>query len=61
MVAVAKGIIMKDTNMPYVDAMLNLTKDWAKYPMQPMGMVKCTASTKAKVDVKNFDELKRNI
>ena len=28
--------------------------------MQCMGLVKRRASTKAKVDVKNFDELKRN-
>ena len=59
-IAVAKGIIMKDTSLPCVDAMSYLTKDWAKYLMQRMGLVKRRASTKAKVDVKNFDELKGN-
>ena len=48
-VAVANGIIMKDTSIPSVDAMSYLTKDWAKYPMLCMDLVKCRASTKAKV------------
>ena len=39
-IAVAKGIIMKDTSMPRVDATSYLTKDWAKYLMQCMGLVK---------------------
>ena len=59
-IAVAKGILMEDTSMPCADAMSYLTKDWAKYLMQRMGLVKRRASTKAKVDVKNFDELKGN-
>ena len=58
-IAVAKGILMEDTSMPCADAMSYLTKDWAKYLMQRMGLVKRRASTKAKVDVKNFDELKK--
>ena len=32
-IAVANGIIMKDTNMPFVNAMSYLTKDWEKYLM----------------------------
>ena len=35
-----------------------LTKHWAKYLLQRMGMVKQCGSTKAKVDVNNFEELK---
>ena len=60
MVAVAKGIIMKDTSMPCVDPMSYLAKDWVKYLMHHMGLVKHGARTKANVDVKNFDELKRD-
>ena len=59
-IAVAKGIIMEDTSMPCADAMSYLTKDWAKYLMQRMRLVKRRASMKAKVDVKNFDLLKGN-
>ena len=48
------------TSMAYADAMSYLTKDWAKYLMQRMGLVKqLRASTKAKVDIKNFDDLHR--
>ena len=31
---------MEDTSMPCADAMSYLTKDWAKYLMQHMGLVK---------------------
>ena len=50
---------MEDTSMAYADAMSYLTKDWAKYLMQRMGLVKRRASTKAKVDIKNFDDSHR--
>ena len=35
-----------------------LTKHWTKYLLQQMGMVKRHGSANAKVDVKNFEELK---
>ena len=35
-----------------------LTKQWAKYLMERMGLVKRRASTKAKVSLPNFDRLK---
>ena len=47
-VAVAKGIIMKDTSIPFVDAMSYLTEDWTKYLMQHMGLVERRARTKAR-------------
>ena len=36
-----------------------LNKDWARYVLQRMGMVKQKANTKAKVTVEDFDNLKR--
>ena len=36
-----------------------LSKHWAKYLMQCMGLVKRRASTKAKKDVKKFEEIKK--
>ena len=36
-----------------------LSKDWAKYVLHRMGLVKHRSSTKAKVDVSNFKELKK--
>ena len=36
---------------------VNLTKDWAKYLMHRMGLVKQRASTKAKVSIENFEEV----
>ena len=35
-----------------------LTKDWAKYVMKRMGYVKRRGSTKAKVNIKNFEEMR---
>ena len=35
-----------------------LTKEWARYVLQRIGMVKRSANTKTKVTVKGFDELK---
>ena len=55
-IASAKGIIMyKDPNLL---ARINLTKGWAKYLLHRMGYVKRKATSKAKVTVKNFEELK---
>ena len=36
-----------------------LTKEWARYILQRMRMVKCRANTKTKVIVEDFDELKK--
>lgn len=58
-IATGKGIVMdkaNDTSIASPD--IYLTKDWAKYLMKRMGMVKRRASTKAKTTVINFDELK---
>ena len=38
---------------------VNLTKDWAKYLMYHMGLVKRRASTKAKISIENFEEVKK--
>ena len=39
------------------DGKVELTKDWAKYLLSQMGFVKWKATTKAKVDVKEFEEI----
>ena len=44
-----------------MEEMLFLTKHWAKYLLQRMGMVKRRGNTKAKVTVENFEELKMAI
>jgi len=36
-----------------------LTKDWAKYVLQRMGFVKRKATTKAKINVQDFEEIKK--
>ena len=57
-IATGKGIVMdkaSDTSIASPD--IYLIKDWAKYLMKRMGMVKRRASTKAKTTVINFDEL----
>ena len=41
------------------DGKVKLTKDWAKYLLNKMGFVKRKATTKAKVDVKEFEEIKK--
>lgn len=38
---------------------VNLTKDWAKYLMYHMCLVKRRASTKAKISIENFEEVKK--
>ena len=55
-IATAKGILMyKDANLL---SGMNLAKGWAKYLLSRMGYVKRRATSKAKVTIKNFDELK---
>ena len=41
------------------DGKVELTKDWAKYLLSRMGFVERKATTKAKVDVKEFEEIKK--
>ena len=41
------------------DGKVELTKDWAKYLLSQMGFNKRKATTKAKVDVKEFEEIKK--
>ena len=60
-IATGKGIVMEkasDTSIASPD--IYLTKDWAKYLMKCMRMLKRRATTKAKttVTIINFDELK---
>ena len=60
-IVTGKGIVMdkiSDTSNASPDIDVYLTKDWAKYLMKHMGMVKRRASTKAKTTVINFNELK---
>ena len=52
MIAVGKGILMGHGKSE------ELTKDWARYMLQRMGMVKRKADTKAKVTMEDFDDLK---
>ena len=57
-IASAKGILMhKDANLLLG---IDLTKGWAKYLLNRMGYVKRKATSKAKVTVANFDELKED-
>ena len=53
------GIVMSQNPTLLVgDGKIELTKDWAKYLLHRMGFVKRKATTKAKVDVKEFEESK---
>ena len=60
-IAVAEGILLnKDANLLAANGGgIHLTKDWAKYLFKQMGLVKRKGNTKAKVDVEQFDEMKR--
>ena len=60
-IAVGEGILLnKDVNLLASNGGgINLTKDWAKYLFKRMGLVQRKGNTKAKVDVKNFDEMKK--
>ena len=52
-IAVGKGILMSHGKS------VELSKDWARYVLQQMGMVKWKANTKAKVTVEDLDVLKQ--
>ena len=59
-IAVGTGIVMKDQKFMACGGQdVVLSKDWAKYVLHRMGLVKRRSSTKAKVDVKDFEELKK--
>jgi len=60
-IAIGTGITMKDSKFASLHCNDNfkLSKDWAKYFMQRMGLAKRRASTKAKIDVENFEEIKK--
>ena len=59
--AVGEGIVMeRDANLLACNGgSIVLTKEWARYVLQRMRMVKCRANTKIKVTVEDFDELKK--
>ena len=58
--AVGQGILMgRDANLLACNGgSIILTKEWARYVLQRMGMVKCRVNTKTKVTVEDFDKLK---
>ena len=60
-IAVGEGILLnKDANHLVANGGgVNLTKDWAKYLFKRMGLVKRKGNTKAKVNVEQFDEMKK--
>jgi len=58
-IAVAEGIVMnKDANILRENGGIKSTEDWAKSLLNRMGYVKRRACSKAKVDVKHFEELR---
>ena len=59
-IATGTGIVMsQNPSLLAGDGKVELTKDWAKYLLNRMGFVKRKATTKAKVDVKEFEEIKK--
>ena len=62
MIACGDGIVRsKDANLLAINGgSITLSKDWAKYILKRMGWVKRRASSKAKVMVENFEEVKEN-
>ena len=60
-IGIGKGIVMgKDSNLLACNGEgIVLTKDWAGNVLRRMGMIKRRANTKAKVTVKEFDEIKK--
>ena len=56
--AVGQGIVMgRDANLLACNGgSIILTKEWARYILQRMGMVKRRANTKTKVTVEDFDK-----
>ena len=60
LIAAGTGIVMSDELFKsQYDNNVTLTKDWAKYLMRRMGLVKRRASTKAKISIENFEEVKK--
>ncbi|MCY3929117.1 MAG: hypothetical protein OXG81_12660 [Acidobacteria bacterium] len=61
-IAVGEGILSnKDPGCLAVNGGgIQLTKDWAKYLFRRMGLVKRKATTKAKVNVEHFEEIKKS-
>ena len=59
-IACAEGIIINhDSNLLTCNGgPISLTKDWGKYLLQRMGLVKRKATTKAKVTVEHFENVK---
>ena len=52
--------MMSQNRSPLVgDGKVELTKDWAKYLLSQKGFVKRKANTKAKLDVKEFEEIEK--
>ena len=60
-IVIGTGIAMRDSKFASIHCNddFELSKDWAKYLMQHMGLVKRRTNTKVKVDVKNFEEIKK--
>ena len=58
-IAGGTGIVMSQ-NLSLLKGMKDgkLMKDWAKYVLQRMGFVKRKATTKAKINVQDFEEIK---
>ena len=58
---VGQGIVMgRDANLLACNGgSIVLTKEWARYVLQRMRMVKRRANTKTKVTIEDFDELKK--
>ena len=60
-IAIGTGIAMRDSKFASIHCNddFELSKDWAKYLIQRMGLVKRRASTKTKVDVADFEKIKK--
>ena len=60
LIAAGTGIVMSDElfKSQYGNN-VTLTKDWTKYLMHCMGLVKRRTSTKAKISIENFEEVKK--
>ena len=60
-IAVGEGILLnKDANLLASNGGgITLTKDWAKYLFKRMGLVKRKGNTKAKVNIEDFDKMKK--
>jgi len=60
-IAIGTGIAMRDSKFASIHCNndFELSKDWAKYLMQRMDLVKRRESTKAKVGVADFEKIKK--